>query len=152
MTTVESIQTTLAAEHAAIFVYGDAGAHTSQSVEPDLFATVSVLHHVHRARRDQLRLLLAERGATPVAAAATYELPRPPTSPVAVRRRALETEQRCAAVYAALVAATSGPDRAWAITALRQAAEARIALGGSPEEFPGAPELGAVSERAPGSA
>ena len=142
MSTIESLQATLAAEHAAIFVYGDAGAHTSQSAEPALFSTVSTLYRTHRARRDQLRLLIADLGATPVAAAAAYDVPGRLASPSAVRRQALQTEQGCAEVYAALVANTAGPDRDWAISALTEAAQARILLGGAPETFPGAPELG----------
>lgn len=141
MSTIESLQATLAAEHAAIFLYGDAGAHTSQSAEPDLFGTISMLYRAHRARRDQLRLLLADRGAVPVAAAATYVLPSQLATPAAVRRQSLKTEQRCTEVYAALVANTAGPDRDWAISALIEAAQARILLGGTPETFPGAPEL-----------
>lgn len=142
MSTIESLQDTLAAEHAAIFLYGDAGAHTSQSAEPALFDLVSALYRTHRARRDQLRLLVADRGATPVAAAAAYEVPGDLATPVAVRRQALRTEQGCAETYAALVANTAGPDRDWAISALAEAAQARILLGGAPETFPGAPELG----------
>jgi Domain of unknown function (DUF4439) len=141
MSTLESLQTTLAAEHAAIFVYGDAGAHTSQSAEPDLFTTISALYRTHRARRDQLRLLIADRGVTPVAAAAAYEIPQNLATPSAVRRLALQTEQSCAEVYAALVANTAGADRDWAISALTEAARARVMLNGSPEMFPGAPEL-----------
>ena len=53
MSTLEALQVTLAAEHAAIFVYGDAGAHTSQSAEPALFDLVSTLYRTHRARRDR---------------------------------------------------------------------------------------------------
>jgi hypothetical protein len=142
MSTIESLQATLAAEHAAIFLYGDAGAHTSQSAEPELFATISTLYRTHRARRDQLRLLIADHGATPVAAAAAYELPARLVTPAAVRRHAQRTEQGCAEVYAALVANTAGADRDWAISALVAAASARILLGGAPEIFPGAPELG----------
>ena len=142
MSTIAALQATLAAEHAAIFVYGDAGAHTSQSAEPDLFALVSMLYRVHRARRDQLRLLVTDRGATPVAAAAAYEVPARLTSPAAVRRLAVSTEEDCAEVYAALVANTAGPDRDWAISALGEAAQARILLGAAPQTFPGAPELG----------
>lgn len=142
MSTIASLQATLAAEHAAIFVYGDAGAHTSQSAEPDLFGLISMLYRVHRARRDQLRLLVADRGATPVAAAAAYEVPARLASPVAVRRLAVGTEEDCAEVYAALVANTTGADRDWAISALSEAAQARIRLGAAPQIFPGAPELG----------
>ena len=142
MSTIESLQATLAAEHAAIFAYGDASAHTSQSAEPELYATISTLYRTHRARRDQLRLLIADRGTAPVAASATYDLPRALTTATAVRRQALRIEQRSAEVYAALVANTAGPDRDWAIAALSEAAQARILLGGAPETFPGAPELG----------
>lgn len=141
MSTIESLQATLAAEHAAIFVYGDAGAHTSQSAEPELFATITTLYRTHRARRDQLRLLIGDRGAAPVAAEATYELPTVLRSPIAVRRQALRTEERCAEVYAALVANTATTDRDWAISALSEAAQARVLLGGGPETFPGAPDL-----------
>ena len=141
MSTIEALQATLAAEHAAVFLYGDAGAHTSQSAEPVLFGTISALYRAHRARRDQLRLLLTDRGATPVAAATTYVLPPRLATPAAVRRQAIKTEQRCAEVYAALVANTVGRDRDWAIAALTEAARARIQLGGPTENFPGAPEL-----------
>ena len=141
MNTLDSLQATLAAEHAAIFVYGDAGAHTSQSAEPDLFDTISTLYRTHRSRRDQLRLLIADRGATPVASATTYEVPGQFATPAAVRRQVLRTEQQCAEVYASLVANTAGEDRDFAISALLEAAQARILLGGAPESFPGAPEL-----------
>ena len=139
--TVDALQATLAAEHAAIFAYGDAGAHTSQSAQPQLFDTVSVLYRTHRARRDQLRLLLADRGVEPVAAAPVYELPASPTGPREVRRLALRTEAHCAAIYAALVANTAGSERDWAISALAESAQARVLLGGEPEQFPGAPDL-----------
>ena len=141
MSTTASLQSTLAAEHAAIFLYGDAGAHTSQSVEPELFSIISMLYRTHRARRDQLRLLLADRGATPVPAEPTYDLPAPLTTSGAVRTHARRIERRCAEVYAALVANTVGADRDWAIAALSDAAQARILLGGRAETFPGAPEL-----------
>ncbi|PUA80687.1 ferritin-like domain-containing protein [Nocardioides currus] len=142
MSALDALQTALAAEHAAIYVYGDVGAHTSQSAEPELFATVSLLYRAHRGRRDQLELMVADRGGVPVAAAPTYELPRRLGTPSAVRRHAMGVEQACAEVYAATVASTTGTDRAWAVSALGEAAVARILLGGESEDFPGAPELG----------
>ena len=141
MSTTASLQTTLAAEHAAIFLYGDVGAHTSQSIEPELFGIISLLYRNHRARRDQLRLRLTDRGAIPVAAEPTYDLPAPLTTSAAVRTHAQRIEKRCAEVYAALVANTVAADRDWAIAALSEAAQARILLGGRAETFPGAPEL-----------
>lgn len=139
--TLAALQATLAAEHAAIFVYGDVGAHTSQSADPDLFARVTDLYRAHRARRDRLRLLIADHGARPVAAEATYDLPRAVGTPASVRTRALELERRFTEVYAALVANTVAADRGWAVDALGEAAQAAIVLGGEPEAFPGAPEL-----------
>jgi hypothetical protein len=142
MSTIDALQATLAAEHAAIYLYGDAGAHTSQSAEPALFDTITLLYRTHRGYRDHLRLLIADHGATPVAAAPAYVLPRQLATPAAVRRHALRTEQDCSEVYAALVANTAGTDRGWAIAALVGAASARILLGGEVETFPGAAELG----------
>ncbi len=142
MSAIASLQTTLAAEHAAIFLYGDFGAHTSASAEPELFALITDLYRTHRARRDRLRLLLTDRGVTPVPAEATYDVPGALATSTAVRARVLRLEARFTEVYAAMVANTVGADRGWAITALSEAAQARILLGGKPEAFPGAPELG----------
>ena len=141
MSSLAALQTTLAGEHAAIFLYGDVGAHTSQSREPELYSVVSALYRAHRARRDQLRLFLADRSATPVAAEPTYDLPASLRTSAAVRSQAQRIEERCAEAYAALVADTIGPDRDWAISALSEAAQARILLGGRHQKFPGAPEL-----------
>ena len=38
MTPLDALQTTLAAEHAAVYVYGVLGARTSPAAEPSLFA------------------------------------------------------------------------------------------------------------------
>lgn len=141
MSSIASLQATLAAEHAAIFVYGDLGAHTSQSADPQLFAVITALYRAHRARRDGLRLLLTDGGTTPVAAEPTYDVLGALTTAAAVRSRALRLESRMSEVYAAMVANTAGADRGWAITALSESAQARILLGGAAESFPGAPEL-----------
>lgn len=141
MTTLSSLQATLAGEHAALFLYGDYGAHTSASAEPVLFELVSLLYRTHRGRRDQLRTMISDRAAVPVAAEATYEVPAEVTTAAAVRRDCIATEERCTEVYAALVANTAGSDRAWAIATLSESATARILLGGRPQLFPGAPDL-----------
>lgn len=142
MTTIAAMQATLEGEHAAIYVYGALGAHTSASAEPTLFELLTVLYRTHRSRRDHLRVLLTELGTTPTPAAATYDLPARMTTPRQVTRAAITIEDRCAGLYAALVANTAGTDRAWAIQTLTEAASARIRLGGRPQDFPGAPELG----------
>lgn len=141
MTAVDALQTTLAAEHAALFLYGVFGARTSQSAEPTLFSVLEDGYRVHRARRDQLRLAVSDLGGEPVAASATYAVPRGLTSTARIGREALDVERACAETYAAQVAQTVGDQRRWAATALAEAALQMSALGAAPEAFPGAPEL-----------
>ena len=60
--TVEALQTALAAEHAALYVYGVLGARTSESGTPALFAEVTGAYATHRAQRDVLTRRLLRRG------------------------------------------------------------------------------------------
>ena len=46
-------------------------------------------------------------------------------------------ERGCATTYAALVAATAGADRRWAVDALVETAVGEAAFGGAPEALPG---------------
>lgn len=138
--TAEALQTTLAAEHAAVWVYGVLGGQTSRSDAPGLYDDVSAAYRVHRGRRDLLTRLIADGGAEPAAAEVGYAL-GPVDSPARVTAAALVVEQRCAATYADLVARTTGRHRAWAIKALTDAAVRQLRFRGSPETFPGAEEL-----------
>ena len=140
MTDVEALQTTLAAEHAAVWVYGLLGGRTSASATPELYRSVSAAYAAHRGRRDQLVRILSERGETPVASDPAYEVSGPVTGPDRVRAVALETEQACAATYSWLVANTVAEERRWAIGALNEAAVRELAFRGTPEMFPGAGE------------
>lgn len=142
MTTVDALQTALAAEHAALYVYGALGARTSESATPVLFAEISDGYATHRAWRDLLTRRLVDEGAEPTAAAATYELPPPATTAAGVARAALRVERVCAQTYAFVVAGTVAADRRWAVEALTRTAVRETVLGGVPETFPGAPELG----------
>lgn len=140
MSQVEPLQTTLAAEHAAVFVLGVLGGRTSRSATPDLFDAVSAAYAAHRARRDQLAREITDLGGTPVAAEAAYETPRPLDTPDQVTAAALEVERGCAATYSWLVANTAGADRRRAIAALNEAAVRELVFRGTPEMFPGANE------------
>ena len=51
---VEALQTALAGEHAALWVYGVLGGQTSRSATPSLFREVTAGYQAHRGRRDQL--------------------------------------------------------------------------------------------------
>jgi hypothetical protein len=139
MSALAALQTTLRAEHAAVFVYGALGARTSRSAQPALFGAVGTAYDVHRSRRDLLTRQITELGAEPVASAASYELPGP-VGPRAVRAAALAVERRSAQTYAWLVANTVGDRRRWAVEALTDAAVRELAFRGTPEMLPGADE------------
>lgn len=141
-TTVEALQATLVAEHAAVWMYATIGGLTSESAHPDLFATLTECHRQHRARRDRLTAMLLDRGQTPEAAAPAYRLPNPAATPEQVIAIARQVEDRCAATYATLVASTSRTDRTWAIGLLTDAAVREVGFGGRPTAFPGMTELG----------
>ena len=140
MSPVTALQRALAAEHAALHVYGTLGARTSASASPTLFSDITAGYTTHRARRDQLAARLRDRGVEPVAAEPAYELPEPLDTPAQVTAAALDVERSCTATYAWLVGQTSGADRRWAVTALTQTAVRELTFRGSPEIFPGAGE------------
>jgi uncharacterized protein DUF4439 len=141
VTALPALQRTLAAEHAAVYVYGALGAQTSSSATPELFAAVSAAYAEHRSRRDLLSRAVTELGATPVAAAPSYVLPERLGTPDAVTRAARRLEEGCAATYADLVANSVGERRRWAVEALTNAAVRGLVFRGTPEMFPGADEF-----------
>lgn len=134
---VAALQLTLAAEHAAIFVDSALAGRASALAAPTLRTALATAYDVHVARRDHLRLALASAGATPVAADPAYRLPSGLSTAEQITRTALEVERRCATTYAALVAASSGPDRRWAVDALIATALAERGFGGAPTALPG---------------
>lgn len=133
----EALQTALAAEHAAVFVYGALGGQTSQSEAPTLYAAIVDAYLTHRDRRDRLTSRIEGDGREPVAAEPGYELPADLSTPTAVAGRALALERACAATYAFVVASTRDDDRRWAIDALLDTAVRELAFGGEPERLPG---------------
>ena len=86
--TVEALQTALAAEHAALYVYGFLGARTSESGQPLVFAEVADAYATHRAWRDLLTRRLLDEGAEPTPASPTYEVPTTPATARGVLRAA----------------------------------------------------------------
>ena len=136
-----ALQAALAAEHAALWVYGVLGGQTSESGSPELFTLLRTGYQEHRSRRDELTSMLRADGAEPVPAQVGYRVPDDLSSPRAVQRTARQLEAGCAATYAALVAHTVDERRRRAITWLTEAAGRPLAFRGSPEIFPGAAEL-----------
>lgn len=135
--TLDALQATLAAEHAAIYVYGLLGGRTSSSAEPALHAALSQGYDVHRGQRDQLVRTVRDLEAEPVASAVAYDVPDNPFSAFEVQGAALYLEGRCTATYASLIASSVGDLRRWGLTALTGAAVRRLAFGGDAEAFPG---------------
>lgn len=141
MTTVDTLQDLLAAEHAAIYVYGVLGGRASRAGSSDLGQLIRAAYEVHRARRGQLGAMITDVGADPVAAQVAYELATPARTEHQLRSEALGIEQHCAATYAAAVATVPGGYRRWAALALGDAAVRGLSFGGEPAPFPGAADL-----------
>ncbi|MEP9364528.1 ferritin-like domain-containing protein [Nocardioides sp. CN2-186] len=140
MSETDALQTTLAAEHAAVYVYGVLGGRTSRSAERATYDAISSAYDAHRARRDQLAGDLRDAGADPVAAEAAYEVAGPIVTVDQITRAARAVEESCAATYSWLVAETTADLRHWAIQALNETAVRVLTLRGTPETFPGVGE------------
>lgn len=142
MSTLDALQATLADEHAALYTYGVLGARTSQSATPALYEALTQAYRRHRARRDQLRVLVQEAGGEPVAAAVAYDLDGRIVSSAQVQAAALALEVGSVEVLTALVAQSSGSVREWSLTEVTWSAAWQLELGGAAQTWPGAPELG----------
>lgn len=137
MTPTQALQKALAAEHAAVFLYGVLGARTSGSRQPTLFAQLSTAFEDHRAKRDELTVLISAKGTDPVASLVDYRVPGSVATPAGVTGAARTIEQRVTRTYGELVANTSGTDRRWAITALEGSAVREASFGAATGNFPG---------------
>ncbi len=142
MTPDEALQATLAAEHAAVYVYGVLGGRVSVTRAADTADLFRAAYDVHRGRRDLLRSRLAALGQTPVPASAAYRVEARSRATRALVAVARTTEQRCAETYAQQVASTSDADRAWAVEALTDAAVRQLGFGAGATAYPGLPSLG----------
>lgn len=137
MTPVEALQKALAAEHAAVHLYGLLGAQSSKSQNPVLFAQLTGAYEEHRAARDQLTVLISATGGDPVAAKTDYAAPGPTSDATQIQAVARTIERRVTRTYGELIAHTAGRDRRWAIDALDSSALREIAFGVAPSDFPG---------------
>jgi Domain of unknown function (DUF4439) len=137
MTPVKALQKALAAEHAAVHLYGLLGAQSSKSKQPILFERLESAYEDHRAARDRLTVLVSAKGADPVASKVDYVVPGPTSTAPQIEAVARTIERRVTRTYGELVGNTSGVDRRWAITALDAAAVREVAFGVAPSDFPG---------------
>jgi hypothetical protein len=134
--TVAALQSALAAEQAAVYGYGVAGAHLAGGSQ----ATAAADWVAHQEARDALEAMLRSRGAQPVPAAVAYQLPvQVRTSSDAVALAAM-IEDRMAAVYLGLVAVTAPAVRQFGAQQVQASALRAAAWRGSTVAFPGLTE------------
>ena len=132
---VAALQQSLAAENAAIYGCGVAGAHLTGGQ----LDVITQAWNAHRARRDQLETMLRARGATPQAALPSYQLPKPVNSPRGAVSLALLIEDRVTAAYLALVALPDAALRGYGALAMQEAAVRADTWRGGTTAFPGLP-------------
>lgn len=133
---VTALQRVLAAEHAAIYAYGVAGAFLPGEVQRDARAA----HAGHLARRDHVTVQLADAGKIPVAPAPIYDLPGPVTDPATAQGLLAVVEERLCAVWADAVAVLDVGIRELAALALQDTAVRAARWRGASVAFPGMPE------------
>lgn len=132
---VDALQQVLAGEHAVVWAYGTLGPRLA---DPARALTLLVQH---QQRRDAVRAQLVGAGAQPVVAEPAYDLPIDPLDPASASELAALVEERLAAVYGDLVAASDDPDlRTQAVTGLVESAVRARSWAPIATTFPGLPE------------
>jgi Domain of unknown function (DUF4439) len=130
---VQALQAALAAEDAAIFGYGVAGAHLSgnskSAAEQDWTG--------HNEARDALAAMISGLGATPVAAQALYRLPFEVHDAASASELAAYLEDGVTRAYLGVVAVSGRRLRTFGALAMQAAAERAAFWRGTTEAFPG---------------
>ena len=130
---VQAMQAALAAENAAIFGYGVAGAHLSgtrkTAAEQDWTG--------HNEARDTLTAMISALGATPAAAQAYYRLPFAVHNATTATALAAYLEDGVTRAYLGLVAVSGEKWRTFGALAMQTSAERAAFWRGSTQAFPG---------------
>jgi Domain of unknown function (DUF4439) len=130
---VQALQAALAAEDAAIFGYGVAGAHLSGSrksaAEQDWTA--------HNEARDTLTAMISALGAAPVAAQAFYQLPFGVHDAASAGKLAAYLEDGVTRAYLGIVAVSDQRVRTFGALAMQASAQRAAFWRGTTEAFPG---------------
>jgi hypothetical protein len=133
ITAVSALQAALAAENAAIFGYGVAGAHLTGS---GLSAATRDWTGHHEAR-DTLAAMISGLGAAPAAAQAFYRLPFRVHDAATARALAAYLEDGVTRAYLGLVAVSDQRLRHFGALATQSAAQRAAFWRGSTQAFPG---------------
>jgi len=129
------LQGALAAENAAIFGYGVAGARLTGRQR----ATATAYWNQHRSARDTLAGVLRARGEQPAAADDVYKLPFGVHTAAEAVSLAIFLENGVTAAYLGLVGAADAGLRAFGARAMQDAAVRAASWRGSTVAFPGIP-------------
>ena len=130
---VAALQAALAAENAAIFGYGVAGAHLTGSSQ----AAAERDWTAHNQARDTLAAMISARGAAPAAAQASYQLPFRVHDASSATRLAAYLEDGVTRAYLGLVAVSDQQLRGFGALAMQGSAERAAFWRGSTQAFPG---------------
>jgi hypothetical protein len=130
---IAALQAALAAEHAAVYGYGVAGA-LMQGNDQDIAMSDWKLH---QDARDTLTEMIIRLGATPVAASAAYDLPFTVNDAASARRLAVYIEEGVTRAYLAVVAVSDAGLRAFGALAMQEPANRATAWSGQTTAFPG---------------
>jgi hypothetical protein len=133
MTAVQALQAALAAEDAAIFGYGVAGAHLSGSRK----SAAEQYWTGHNQARDTLTAMISALGATPVAARALYQLPFEVHDAASAAALAAYLEDGVTRAYLGVVAVSDQRLRTFGALAMQGSAERAAFWRGTTEAFPG---------------
>jgi len=133
ITAGSALQAALAAEDAAIFGYGVAGAHLTGS---SLSAAMRYWTGHHEAR-DTLAAMISGLGAAPAAAQAFYRLPFQVHDAATARALAAYLEDGGTRAYLGLVAVSDQRLRHFGALATQSAAQRAAFWRGSTQAFPG---------------
>ncbi|WP_460624132.1 DUF4439 domain-containing protein [Kineococcus endophyticus] len=144
-TRVRALQAALAGEHAAVYAYALVAGRLAAPRRDEALADLDA----HRVARDDLVDELTAVGATPVEAAAGYDVAA--RTAAAATALAAAVEERVTALRADVVAG-AGTGRAEAAATVLTAARAARRWGSTVLAFPGLPWLGEDGRAVPGAA
>jgi Domain of unknown function (DUF4439) len=130
---VQALQAALAAEDAAIFGYGVAGAHLSGSRK----SAAEQYWTGHNQARDTLTAMISALGPTPVAARALYQLPFEVHDAASAAALAAYLEDGVTRAYLGVVAVSDQRLRTFGALAMQGSAERAAFWRGTTEAFPG---------------
>jgi Domain of unknown function (DUF4439) len=132
---IAAMQAALAAEQAASYGYGVAGAHLRGSE----YAAAAADCVGHQRARDELTAMITALGGQPRPAAVAYQLPGPVRTAAQATALAVTLEDQATAAYLGLVAATAPGLRSFGADGMRACAVRAARWNGRCPAFPGLP-------------